>query len=537
MMNLLKYTLLTFLLSFAACSSEDDAVSTVPNGQLHPGDALALTVSAADFVTEGAPDTRATDDGNRTTFDDNDRVGIIILDANNNPIYDNIPYKYDSSNKKWIFDSDNDKGGCYYDPKAETYIVYYPYSRAADGVRSEEDLKTKFAPKFNQSDIKDYRSSDLMVWRRTSDLASSVTTLDAKLEHAFASVYLAPIVQCILDDGNRTPYTGSYASEVSGISDVSLTIDNTVYVPFQASDGSLRCIVPAGITPGDIRCFYTIDGKTYGNTINISGTGEVAANTRYACEPKIGDVTYSLSNAHVGDFYCKRSSNGKDKDKGYLIPSDFSLTPTHQTACLGIVFWVGSKAFDEDPLLQKDHPDCSHGLVVALQDAALNGSTTMNWSNQYESVQNSTDNIYKSDFNIQEPNKMCGYSNTLALKAYNTKKGDSNGLRVLPCDAIQQYSKDKPAPTNSSGWYFPSVMELKYVCWGQEKGQGTTGRNNLNAQISVSGGSPFDSGYYWSSTEHSSHSSLAWRVDFGNGRVSGGNKDSYAYRVRPLLAF
>lgn len=173
MMNLLKYTLLIFLLSFAACSSEDDAASTVPNGQPQPGDALELTVSAADFVTEGAPDTRATDNGNETTFENGDRVGIIILDADNNPIYDNIPYKYDSSNNKWVFDDGDGKGGCYYDPESATYIVYYPYSRAADGVRSVDDLKTKFAPRFNQSEIKDYRASDLMVWSSNTHLPSS----------------------------------------------------------------------------------------------------------------------------------------------------------------------------------------------------------------------------------------------------------------------------------------------------------------------------------------------------------------------------
>ena len=318
---------------------------------------------------------------------------------------------------------------------------------------------------------------------------------------------------------------------------MNLTIDNTVYVPFQASAGSLRCIVPAGITPGDIRCFYTIGGKTYGNTISISGAGEVAANTRYACEPKIEDVTYSLSNAHVGDFYCKRSSNGKDE--GYLIPGDVvALIGEQKKDCVGIVFWVGNEAFQQDPLLKSNHSDCSHGLVVALQDAALNGSTKMNWSTGCESVQNSTENIYKSDFNIEETNKMCGYSNTLALKAYNTKKGDSNGLRVLPCDAIEQYSNNNPAPANSSGWYFPSVMELKYVCWGQGKNGGTAGRNNLNTQIGVSNGSLFVSDGYWSSTETSGTSgSLAWRVNFVDGYVYFDDKRGYAFRVRPLLAF
>lgn len=135
-------------------------------------------------------------------------------------------------------------------------------------------------------------------------------------------------------------------------------------------------------------------------------------------------------------------------------------------------------------------------------------------------------------------NKMCGYSNTLALMDYNEAKGDGSKLRVLPCDAIKKYSEDKPAPTNSSGWYLPSVLELKYVCWEQgAQAQGTTGLEKLNEQAKVTGGTLFGSSGYWSSTENSYDRYHAWYVLFGNGRVYYDRKDSGAFRVRPLLAF
>lgn len=522
MTKLLKYTLLIFLLSFAACSSEDDGAPSVPNGQPQPGDALEVTVSAADFVTDGAPDTRATDNGKTTTFDNGDRVGIIILDAGNNLIYDNIPYKYDNS--KWTFDSKNSegKGGCYYDPESTTYIVYYPYSQAADGVTSVDDLKAKFAPKFNQSDIKDYRVSDLMVWISNIHLTSSEKVLDAVLEHAFTSLSLTPTAYR-LDDGNGTK--GNIK-----VSDVSLTIGDNVYVPYQEASGSLRCIVPADITPGDIRCFYTFNGTTYGNTINISG--KVAANTRYTSAPEIISKTYTLDDAKVGDFYCKRSSD----NNGYLIPSDVALTDGQKNDCVGIVCWVGSKAYDDDPLLNIYHSNCLHGLVVALQDAG-----TVRWiDDEWKYVQNWVEKHYNSSVNIQETNKMCGYSNTLALVAFNAANASPH---VLPCDAIQEYSKRKPAPANSSGWYCPSVMELQYVCWGQGQEQGIIGRNYLNAQIGkVSGGNQIGidryHNSYWSSTEYGYKYYIAWYVNFGSGRVGYSDpKYSDAFPVRPLLAF
>lgn len=530
MNTLSKYVLLLLVSVLVACGSDDDAAATFTPGTPQPGDALAITITASDFVTDGDPDTRATDSGPVTTFEDGDRVGIIILDNKDTPLYNNIPYKYVSSSDTWEFDNGNGEGKkiCYYDSKAHTYIVYYPYSAKADDCKSESDLKAIFKPQTDQSDKEAYRASDLMV--NTIISATPLKSLKVELEHVYASISLAPITtgaKYVLEDG--VDYTGKYKPNGADISNVNLTVDDDIYFLHQAADGTWRCILPAGIGASEpVRCFYTIGSKTYGYTIGIEG-GTVA-NTRYTSSPEIGDVTYSLGNAHVGDFYCVN-----DKKEGYLIPGDATLTEEQKTACIGIVFWVGSKAFDEDPLLKKDHPDCSHGLVVALQDAAL--SRTMNWSKNYESVQNSTDNSYKNSVNIQKNNIMCGYSNTLALKAYNTKKGDGNGLRVLPCDAIEQYSKDNPAPANSSGWYFPSVMELKYVCWGQGQGQGVAGRDNLNPYINKVSGTQFVSGIYWSSTEDSYDSYSAWGVAFDDVYVGYGIKDYNAFCVRPLLAF
>ena len=511
MMNLLKYTLLIFLLSFAACSSDDDGTPSVPNGQPHPDDALELTVSAADFVTDGAPDTRATDDGNRTTFEDGDRVGIIILDADNNPIYDNIPYKYDSSNKKWVFDDVDGKGGCYYDTKAKTYIVYYPYSRAADGVTSVDELKTKFAPKFNQSDINDYRSSDLMVWN-SSILTPPVTTLNAELEHAFASVYLTPTAYT-LDDGNDTK--GNVK-----VSDVSLTIGNNVYVPYQATDGSLRCIVPASINPSGIRCFYTFSGTTYGNTINIKDA--VAPNTRYTSAPEIISKTYTLDDAKVGDFYCKRSDN----NEGYLIPGDVALTDGQKKACIGIVMKVGKDNSDDwrddcEYKLKNSNTEMTtiYGYVLALYDA--NDGNTCQWGSYGTSVGTNTD----------QTTGFYGYKNTQTIIDYDKNNG-KNLQNNFPATyhATTGYESIYSAPNNSSGWFLPSAGQCQYWLNNKEslllKVKNVTGNNSYNWLS-----------WYWSSSEYSydlTHN--AWSVDFLNGYVYGGVK--YTNRgVRSCLAF
>ena len=40
-----------------------------------------------------------------------------------------------------------------------------------------------------------------------------------------------------------------------------------------------------------------------------------------------------------------------------------------ESSPVGIVYWAGSEAYNDDPLLKEKHPGCNHGLAVALHDA------------------------------------------------------------------------------------------------------------------------------------------------------------------------
>lgn len=262
-----------------------------------------------------------------------------------------------------------------------------------------------------------------------------------------------------------------------------------------------------------------------------------------------------MDKAQAGDFYCKNAS-----DQGYLVPGDIASLPSElQVACIGIVYWVGDIKGDNYTLLNNKFPDGTHGLVVSLWDMPYpdnTSSVTMTWTyGGYEFV---NDWLKEAEWtggtsrpdgfsSIQVTDKMQGYANTIALKEYNkyveSKSEDGYGpessKRVKPVKGLDAFETAHPAPSNSSGWYWPSVYELKYVCWGQDNGQGTTGKNMLNTQIQkVSGSNVFGSVYYWSSTESSYYGGLAWYVNFGTGYVySYGNKLNLASRVRPLLAF
>ena len=133
---------------------------------------------------------------------------------------------------------------------------------------------------------------------------------------------------------------------------------------------------------------------------------------------------------------------------------------------------------------------------------------------------------------------MQGYANTIALKEYNVKLGATNNKRVKPVNGLPAFEKAHPAPLNSSGWYWPSVCELKYVCWGQGNGDSTKGKAMLDTQIGKVSGHAFGNDRYWSSTEYSGYNGYAYTVNFYHGRVeSSYGKRNSALRVRPLLAF
>lgn len=525
----------------SACSNEDIFAPETPQSG---SGAIELTVSTSDFVTDGAPHTRATDNGNTITFESGDRIGLIIVADNGTTLVaNNLPYKYNG--ESWAFDTGNNESKTipYYNNRIKdvTYIAYFPYSSSGvDKVTTLDALKEKFIPKNDQRSEANYRASDLMVW--TSGVVSvPQKKLDIALTHAYASISLSPKVKYTLDDGKSTVL--SYVP--SRVSDVCFTVGGDVYYPFQAKDGNFRCILPAGTSA--VRWFYTFDGKTYG-----SFNDRATANTRYVRQEIIDRGVYGLDKARAGDFYCKNSSS-----EGYLVPDDAPLSAEQKKACLGIVYWVGDIKGDNYGLLNSKLPDSMHGLVVSLwnmPDPEDQDRFTMTWT--YENTEYVSDWLSTAKWSggnprpenfkgIQVWDKMQGYANTIALIEYNKKKlGDGNDgatYRAKPVEGLDTFEKAHPAPLNSSGWYWPSVCELKYVCWGQGNGRSTKGKAMLNTQIKkVSGGNVFGNDKYLSSTEDD-RSNWYYYVGIVNFKEGQGYASSdfkwTAYRVRPLLAF
>ena len=306
--------------------------------------------------------------------------------------------------------------------------------------------------------------------------------------------------------------------------------------------------------------YLEVASATVGSAWGSSGSAEEVTG-KYILD------NYAPDKLKIGDYYY---SDGKTSDGGYRKYSDGStkiedIQPVLKGAddkdrtVIGIVYWVGNIKGDNYGLLDSKFPSGTQGLVVSLWDMPDpdNQSVDMYWTygnTDYEFVNDwlgskdgttCTWTSRPSSFtSIQVTDKMQGYANTVALEEYNKyvenpSYSKNQNLRVKPVKGLSAFQTAHPAPKSSSGWYWPSVYELRQVCWGQGvTSYGTNGRDMLNTQIENANGKILDYTFYWSSTEFGLGYGVAWYVDFDQGPThEGGSKNSTLERVRPLLAF
>ncbi|WP_044264421.1 fimbrillin family protein [Bacteroides timonensis] len=540
--NILNISLFTLLSAVVLCGCSNDDELTVAATD---GTTLTVTARADGFTSTdgtpqtGTPQTRASESGYTTTFTNGDQIGVFaVKDGNVIPDCKNVQLTYDG--EKW-------SGNVIYKYTDATYFAYYPYTADMNDKTSVDAIVTAFnntvATVTDQSTYAKYTACDLMT--ASVDAASvSGKFLSFKFSHAMSLIEISLPVQ---------KYKTSEAADVyeysAPVLNPTFSLDPsgaTTIKPYPMGNGIYRYIVPAG-TSTVSGAFDIADGKTIEyskSSLSLSAGNYKRLNVTYS-----GANTAVVRALAIGDFYYS---------DGNICPGDASNPP--KEGCIGIVYWLGDITDYNYTLLDSQFPGGTHGLVVSLWDmpAPDNGSNlSMLWTyGGYEHVSDWLRNATWSGGSISRPDgftsiqaedKMQGYANTVALAEYNAyvesqTTGDGYGQegnkRVKPVKGLSAFQTAHPAPVSSSGWYWPSVCELKQVCWGQGNSSGTSGKSMLNPKITNVGGTTFGDDDYWSSTEDSYYINFAWCVYFYSGNVY---NFSYKYRnscrVRPLLAF
>ena len=476
------------------------------------------------------PGTRATENGYATQFTVGDKIGVFavkdceIVDGVNNLC---LVATADGSNLVWK----TEDGKTPLNISDATYYAYYPWQpdeKITDKVYPATTKVTTFfydvikdwIPSTNQGTYIDYTSFDLMIASGTP----SDKSLSFSMQHKMALVVIdLPKTKYKLTDANG-----------QALPDYIIDAPDTKFkgfTPYRMSDGTYRYLIKPAATNSQPE---TLSGS-YTNATSATAEWEFKASVtagqygKYVVDKGSSTTIEKTHQLQAGDFFMK---------DGTLLGKDATtLTDAQQAACIGIVYWVGDIKGDNYTLLDSKFPYGTHGLVVSLWDMPdpdNPNKVIMKWwtYNGKEFVNNWlanatwTDGKRPDDFiSIQEDKNMQGYANTIALEEYNKyienpNNGKDQDLCVKPVKGLDAFETDHPSPSSSSGWYWPSVEELKYVCWGQGNEKGEAGKKMLDTQIKkVSGSNVFDKGldYFWSSTEYSGDSgNAAWNVRFNH---------------------
>lgn len=444
-----------------------------------------------------------------------------------------------------------------------TVTAWWPYN-AADLSMPEVKVKA------DQSSLENFKSSDY-IYAHSDAVEFEHPTLEFTHHTARLTVTLTPGDGINRVEEATLKFTGL---DTEGGNPASITPYHTAgTVVYEA------LVAPQTIAQGTAFITVTLNGTTYSYVPDAAI--ELGAGSRYNYTVKVnakgleleevsgGAWTDSGESEEVYTFYKSDYSKAELGDyittDGKLIDGDAvsRLTDEIKAQIVAVVFWTPKQttsegritpaSLEDDKIMHAEHPDCTHGLAVALKDAIYENSEYMWWqSTLEESVANfQQDNFIhdnKESFKsiasgggTTDPiNYILGYQNTVVLRAYNEycQNNDKSDYIVRPVAAIDEFSINNPAPANSTDWFLPSPKELHILCYKDVdnivNNYGTDTRDIINSSLTAVGGDGLKDEFYCSSGEYSN--GYAWSVYLGNGLVYSGSKYGNLY-VRPIFAF
>lgn len=275
-------------------------------------------------------------------------------------------------------------------------------------------------------------------------------------------------------------------------------------------------------------------------TVDVQGLAKGIKTGSATVTAEIGSIKATCSVAvkemgeiQVGDYFYSDGSVSTKLDQ--------SKTP------IGVVFWVGDPTKD-DPTLKKDHPECTHGLVVALEDGIFQWQDTKTivipvgeWVSknrpEYISPMADYEEKYGQPYYF---NMILGYNNTKAIEEFNA----NSAPEVQPVSFVVEYRNKVKAPENTSDWYIPSGKEMALLGCGNfdddtyydNHDLGNEVYNLVNQRIQRISPQLLISGNpHWSSTEYDLYE--AFELSYSYGVDCYRMSKSMPMTVRPVLAF
>lgn len=533
----IKYRLLSavvFTACLASCSQQD-----IPMPQPEGPQAIAITVTDGGYISDSP--SRASENGYFTDFTNGDACGLYFV-QDGEIIVSNLKVvatglgSWNSADGKNIYLDSLD---------GVKAFIYYPYQEdmtgkvtasATDDAGFFAPLISTWQPKVDQSDYATgYTASDLMtaagrflergdiVFPMTHRMALAVIDLPSvvyKFTDNTIPDYVTPVATEFTEDAIPCLLAGGYRYLVNPAAAEQPTVTAT----YNERD-RIFTVSTSGLTASTSKTFVIDGGSTTGQ-----------------------QVDYDLQ---VGDFFC----SPPDASGWYVIPKD--LYPTATDNCIGLVFKAGKDTSDHSDYtkpLNEGGPVIGgtfHGYVMALTNVDNPRDVHMNWVLNSGNVSpgrvgtstssedwNGYDNCRIIHDKVAE-NSGAGWSMTnfpaaLACGTYGNRTVDYRGN---PTDA---YAWQAPfvAPANTSGWFLPSIAQLKYLYDNRNVliSKIATAREKAPSTVAGHIGWFDTSDRYFSSSEGITNTGAAWNINFRDGNCREDLKNRGGF-VRAVLAF
>ena len=264
-----------------------------------------------------------------------------------------------------------------------------------------------------------------------------------------------------------------------------------------------------------------------GGTATITATATDGSNVSGSCTVT---VTERWKEFNIGDYVAITSSGDIE------FSADLN-TAKSKGRVVGVVIIQTNPRVTDIELPS----NCTHGIAISLEETA-----DVKWQEEASNVGQWLEQNRGYSY-LKDTGRICGYSNTLGLQAYNAVCASNN--KVLPADCAPNVALG----SKTSGWYLPSYAELKML-FDYESGTRTQMISNgaIANKIVAAGGTPFsivrynydnpdgsqDAPSYWASTESSTSSSWATCVHLLHGGQTNRSKTSKSYYIaRYVFAF
>lgn len=235
-----------------------------------------------------------------------------------------------------------------------------------------------------------------------------------------------------LEAGSSHLLAPSFTSDVDGIQP---TYTDVVW---SSSDNSIASV---NEKTGEITAVAEGTVEITATTSNDWSVPEGTEQRSATCVVTVKPAKVALN---IGDYYYSDGTWSSELDASKTV--------------IGVVF-SKTNAVVSDPQLASDHPGCTHGLVISVdqyvapcaKDRKWGRAALIDWMNQ---------NGYGY---FTDVDKYCGYGSTKGLIALNEAQVMSyeDTVRVDYCEAVIQHRDKVSAPSESSDWYIPSLQEMK----------------------------------------------------------------------------